>query len=193
MDSRGPTADETRRTVHSSDEEEETIRVCPECDDAHISHRTLSAPSQLEPDADRFKCHVCGATFNDPTEREPHNRGLNPAEVLERAGFDAAAEEARKHAGQTTLTDGGAVSYGDIGFTSDELPDPDAEEFVADEQCPGCGHALLVVPPESVANPDPSRWMTTCDHCSSFDAFDFRAKRPQEIDRNDAEAGGGQP
>lgn len=46
---------------------DDLVRVCPECGDHHISHRQASLS---DPATRRYRCEVCGATFDDPHERE---------------------------------------------------------------------------------------------------------------------------
>jgi len=48
------------------------VPACPECDNGHLYHRKEGRGSPLQ-DADaEYRCNECGATFDDPVQRDTH-------------------------------------------------------------------------------------------------------------------------
>ena len=59
---------------------DETVLACPECDRASVHHNNLG-DSMKDLDRDlgpRYRCPLCGETFDDGVERAPdgHRNGL---------------------------------------------------------------------------------------------------------------------
>ena len=66
--------------------EDNVIKVCPVCDDADISVRTRLSH--------KWRCEICGATFDEAKERKRKTAGLSAEAVLKNAfGADDDTED----------------------------------------------------------------------------------------------------
>jgi transposase-like protein len=48
---------------------EETVAACPECGTARIETNSTGSVGPHNPDAEQYRCHGCGATFDEYEER----------------------------------------------------------------------------------------------------------------------------
>lgn len=77
----------------SNDTTANTVKACPECDQAQI--RYLTQKNGLTDHDSKFECRRCGHRFDEPREREPKSRRPTPVEKLQRS-FGISREEAIK-------------------------------------------------------------------------------------------------
>ena len=64
-----------------------TVFACPECDTASVHHNNLvdsGRDYEREVSGDEWRCHECGATFNDGVEREAKQPGDTPRGLARR-------------------------------------------------------------------------------------------------------------
>lgn len=63
----------TDTDTDEDDADSDTVRACPECDSTALGPRTgrPGGPTSNGPGA--YRCNRCGATFDDPVDREPHD------------------------------------------------------------------------------------------------------------------------
>jgi len=52
-----------------------TVLACPECDGPHIDRHSPGSPGSNVDDGPGWRCNICGHQFDEPTRRDPHNRG----------------------------------------------------------------------------------------------------------------------
>jgi len=68
------------------------LTACPECDSSHINRQQPTKPCSPETSAADWLCAACGAHFEEPTRRPPHQTGGGLAGLA--GALDAADPEA---------------------------------------------------------------------------------------------------
>lgn len=92
-------------TLTDGPQSKNTVRACPECDTTAITARS-GDKLRGRPSDDRYACRHCGATFDDPIERERQATPGDPGYIAGKLAKADPDDVSADHAGEP-MTDGG--------------------------------------------------------------------------------------
>ncbi|MUV51342.1 hypothetical protein [Haloarcula sp. CBA1122] len=147
-------------TLTDDPQSKNTVRACPECDTTAITARS-GDKLRGRPSDDHYACRHCGATFDDPIERERQATPGDPGYIAGKLAKADPDDVSADHVGEP-MTDGGKYECDACGDTFQTLTKLRIHEK---DDCPQRETFTELNPDSDGVGLDAAEGLLTCRSC----------------------------